>query len=137
MIFLDTNVVSETLKREPEPRVLRWLTEHDAELALSTVAIAEMAFGIARIRPDQRAARLGEGLEQWRRRLAGRIFAFNEAAALHYGEIMGAATHRGRPLSMADGMIAAIAWTHRAPLATRNLTDFREIGIALVDPWKN
>lgn len=54
MIFLDTNVVSETLRRSPEPAVIAWLVKHDAELALSAVAIAEIAFGIAKIRPDQR-----------------------------------------------------------------------------------
>ncbi len=72
MIFLDTHVVSETLKRAPEPTVLRWLEKHDAELALSTVVIAELAFGISKIRPDERAQRLADGLEAWRSRFAGR-----------------------------------------------------------------
>lgn len=136
MIFLDTNVVSETLKRAPEPAVLRWLEKHDAELALSTVVIAELAFGIAKIRPDERAQRLSDGLDAWRSRFAGRIFAFTEEAALSYGELMGEAARSGRPMSAPDGMIAAIARTHSAPLATRNVADFRETGVVLVDPWQ-
>ena len=61
MIFLDTNVISETLRKTPNPAVIAWLVRNDAELALPTVTIAEIAFGIGKIRPDQRAA-LGAGL---------------------------------------------------------------------------
>jgi predicted nucleic acid-binding protein len=68
LIFLDTNVVLETLRTTPDPAVIAWLVRHDAELALPTVAIAEIAFGIAKVRPDQRAARLEQGLADWRHR---------------------------------------------------------------------
>ena len=136
MIFLDTNFVSATLKRSPEPSVLRWLEKHDAELALSTVDIAELAFGIRKFRPDERAQRLADGLEAWRSRFAGRIFSFTEEAALSYGELMGEAVRASRPMSAPHGMIVAIARIHAAPLATRNVVDFRETGVALVDPWR-
>ena len=82
MIFLDTNVISETLRKAPNPAVIAWLVRNDAELALPTVTIAEIAFGIGKIRPDQRAARLDQGLAAWRHRFANRIFPFTEAAAL-------------------------------------------------------
>lgn len=52
------NVLSETLRKSPDAAVLAWLTQNDAELALPTVTIAEIAFGIRKIHPDQRAARL-------------------------------------------------------------------------------
>lgn len=137
MIFLDTNVVSETLRLQPDSQVLQWLERHDAELALGTVVIAEMAFGISKIRPDERAARLAAGLDAWRQRFAGRVYAFTEEAALAYGEIMGQAARSGRPMSAQDGMIAAIALVHDAPLATRNTDDFVIAGIALLDPWRS
>lgn len=137
MIFLDTNVVSETLRLQPATRVLQWLERHDAELALATVVIAELAFGIAKIRPDERAQRLSAGLDAWRQRFAGRVFAFTEEAALAYGEIMGYAARSGQPMSAQDGMIAAIARIHEAPLATRNGRDFSGAGISLLDPWKD
>lgn len=136
MIFLDTNVVSETFRREPSEAVLAWLARYDAELALSTVVIAEIAFGIYKIRPEQRALRLEQRLLEWRYRFAGRIFGLTEEAALTYGEIMGAATQQGRLMSAPDGMIAAIAKVNGGRLATRNLADFKTTGVKLIVPWE-
>ncbi len=116
--------------------MLDWLVRHDAELALPTVTIAEIAYGIRRIRPDQRANRLEEGLAAWRRRFAGRIFRFTEEAALAYGDIMGDAGRQGRPMSAQDGMIAAITRVNGGRLATRNLTDFATTGLDLLSPWR-
>lgn len=136
MIFLDTNVISETLKKSPNPAVMAWLVRSDAELALPTVTIAEIAFGIQKIRPDQRAERLEQGLSDWRRRFADRIFGLTEEAALAYGEILGTATRQGRGMSAPDGMIAAIARVNGGRLATRNLSDFATTGLDLVCPWE-
>ena len=135
MIFLDTNVVSEALRKIPDGGVIAWLVRNDAELALPTVTIAEIAFGIRKIHPDQRAARLEQGLVDWRHRFADRIFAFTESAALAYGDIMSTAIRQGRPMSAPDGMIAAIARINDARLATRNLADFATTGLELVSPW--
>lgn len=135
MIFLDTNVVSETLKKAPNEAVLAWLVRYDAELALPTVTIAEIAYGIQKIRPDQRADRLEQGLQDWRRRFANRIFGLTEEAALAYGEIMGAAACQGRGMSAPDGMIAAITRVNGGRLATRNLSDFETAGLELISPW--
>ncbi|SCY89472.1 type II toxin-antitoxin system VapC family toxin [Rhizobium sp. NFACC06-2] len=134
--FLDTNVMSETLKRAPDSSVIAWLVRHDAELALPTVAVAEIAFGIQKIRPDQRADRLEEGLVCWRRRFSDRMFAFTEEAALAYGDIMGDAARQGRGMSAPDGMIAAIAWINGGRLAARNLKDFETTGLELISPWQ-
>ncbi len=137
MIFLDTNVVSETLRKSPDKGVIAWLVRHDAELALPTVTIAELAYGIAKIRPDERALRLEQGLADWRRRFADRIFGLTEEAALAYGEIMGRAARHGTSMSAPDGMIAAIATVNGGRLATGNLADFRAVEIELVSPWKS
>ena len=130
MIFVDTIVISETLRKKPDPDVVAWLVRYDAELALSTVVVPEIAFGIRKIHPEQRARRLRKGLDEWRRRFTDRIYPFTEEAALAYGELMGAATLAGRPLSAPDGMIAAIAAVHGAALATRNVgfSDHRNRG---------
>ncbi|MFO1061050.1 MAG: type II toxin-antitoxin system VapC family toxin [Dongiaceae bacterium] len=136
MILLDTNVVSETLRKAPSASVIAWLVRNDAELGLPTVTIAEIAFGIRKIHPDQRAERLERGLADWRHRFADRIFGFTEAAALAYGDIMSAAFRRGRPMTAPDGMIAAIARINGARLATRNVADFATTGLALICPWE-
>jgi hypothetical protein len=115
--------------------VTAWLVRNDAELALPTVTIAEIAFGIGKIHPDQRAARLEQGLASWRHRFADRIFPFTEGAALAYGEIMSAALRQGRPMAAPDGMIAAIARINGGRLATRNLPDFETTGLELICPW--
>jgi predicted nucleic acid-binding protein len=135
LIFLDTNVISETLRKTPNPAVIAWLVRNDAELALPTVTIAEIAFGIGKIRPDQRATRLEQGLAAWRHRFADRIFPFTEAAALAYGDVMSAALRQGRPMTAPDGMIAAIAHINGGRLATRNLPDFETTGLELICPW--
>lgn len=135
MIFLDTNVLSETLKPSPHPMVIEWLVAHDAELALPSVTIAELAYSIERVRPEQRALRLSHGLTAWLDRFRDRIFPFNKAAALVYGEIMGSCARLGRPMSVPDGMIAATARINSAALATRNVSDFRETGLVLRNPW--
>lgn len=135
MIFLDTNVVSETLKKAPDEAVIAWLVRHDAELALPTVTIAEIAYCIEKIRPDQRAVRLEQGLADWRRRFADRIFGLTESAALACGELMGAAVRQGRPMSAPDGMIAAITRVNGGRLATRNRADFATTGLDLTSPW--
>lgn len=136
MIFLDTNVVAETMKKAPDEATMSWLVRHDVELALSTVVIAEIAFGIEKIRPEERAARLEQSLSEWRRRYAGRIFGLTEDAAMAYGEIMGAAQRKGASMSVPDGMIAAIALQNGGRLATRNLGDFSSTGLELVSPWE-
>lgn len=136
MIFLDTNVISETLRKAPSEAVLSWLARYDAEIALPAVAIAEIAFGIQKIVPDQRSILLERGLNDWRRRFAGRIFALTEEAAIAYGDIMGAASRQGLSMSAPDGMIAAIARVNGGRLATRNLSDFRTTGLELISPWE-
>ncbi|CUX06992.1 putative plasmid stabilization protein [Agrobacterium fabacearum S56] len=136
MIFLDTNVISETLKKAPDSAVIAWLVRHDAELALPTVAVAEIAFGIQKIRPDQRADRLEERLASWRRRFSEKMFAFTEEAALAYGDIMGDASRQGRGMSAPDGMIAAIARINGGRLASGNLKNFETTGLELISPWQ-
>lgn len=135
MIFVDTNVISETLRKTPHAAVMNWLAVHDDSLAIPTVTIAEIAFGIAKIRPDERSLLLQRGLDAWRSRFAGRIFAFTEQAALVYGDLMGAAHQAGRALSAPDGMIAAITIVNQGRLASRNTRDFGALPVTLINPW--
>ncbi len=116
--------------------MIAWLVRYDAELALPTVTIAEIAFGIRKLLPGQRPTRLEKGLSAWRHRFADRIFGLTEEAALAYGDIMGKASRRGLAMSAPDGMIAAIVRVNGGRLATRNLTDFQTTGLELISPWE-
>ena len=123
------------MRKTPEPLVVGWLERHDAELALSTIVIGEIAFGIEKIRPEQRARRLEVDFRDLRRRYADRIFGFSEPAALACGALLGEAMRAGRPMSIPDAMIAAIAKVNAGELATRNLADFAATGLELISPW--
>lgn len=135
MIFLDTNVVAETMRVSPSESVVAWLKRNDSQIALSTVVIAEIAYGIGKIAPEQRAKRLERSLAEWRVRFADRMFALTEEAALAYGTLMGNAQRQGCTMSAPDGMIAAIALVNGGSLATRNLSDFGTTGLTLISPW--
>jgi predicted nucleic acid-binding protein len=135
LIFLDTNVVSELVKPQPDAKVIAWLTRHDLSLALSTVVLAEITYGIEKIRPDERARRLEGFPRELQRRFAGRLHHFDEPSALLYGVLMGHSRRQGRVLSTADGMIAAIALRHHGELATRNVEDFKLPNLVVHNPW--
>jgi predicted nucleic acid-binding protein len=135
LIFLDTNVVSELVKPQPDAKVIAWLTKHDLSLALSSVVLAEITYGIEKIRPDERARRLEGFPAELQRRYAGRLYSFDQESALLYGVMMGHSRRQGRVLSTADGMIAAIALRHGGELATRNLQDFVLPNLIVYNPW--
>jgi len=135
VIFLDTNVIAESMRRTPEPRVIDWLIVHDAEVAVSTVVMAEIVFGIEKIRLEERSSALWAQLLARRERFEDRIFAFDEEAALVFGRIQGRASRQGHLLAPLDAMIAAIALRHEAALATRNVRDFDVPDLRVIDPW--
>lgn len=133
--MLDTNVVSELVKSVPDSRVEHWFLLAEDECWLPTVAVAEMAFGIARLPEGARRGRLAEQLAEWRIRYAERSMAFGMTTAMIYGEVMAEAQRAGAPMSVPDGQIAAMAIEQGAQLATRNSRDFATTGLTLIDPW--
>ncbi len=137
MILLDTNVVSEVMRSAPERRVLEWLnSQESSSLYFSTISMAEIAYGISILPVGRRRAELKERFEQFvGRAFAERVVNFDIGAALIYGEVMGVRKELGRPMSVPDGQIAAIARWKGMALATRNVVDFEECGVELVNPW--
>lgn len=135
MIFLDTNVVSELVKPQPNSNVIAWLTKHDLSLALCTIVLAEITYGIEKIRPDERARRLEGFPAELQRRYQGRLYSFDQESALLYGVLMGYSRRHGRIPSTADGMIAAIAQRNQGELATRNVDDFVLPNLVVHNPW--
>jgi predicted nucleic acid-binding protein len=138
MIVIDTNVISELMRPEPDPPVLEWSRHVAATLPVTTtVSEAELRFGVLRLPSGRRRDALQAVLEQLLGGLlAGRILPFDRQAATEYASFAAARQAVGRPVPTNDAMIAAIARAHGATaIATRNLRDFEGSGVALVDPW--
>ena len=135
MILLDTNVLSELTRPRPAPQVVRWLESNEPRLALPTIALAELRYGIARLPPGGRRTSLLRFWRMTRDRFHGRIFSFDERAAEVYGDVAADAARKGRRLNVADGQIAAIALVHRMQIATRDTGDFEASGVGVVNPW--
>ena len=137
MIILDTNVLSELMRPKPSTRVVAWVAKQPAaELFTTAITEAEIFYGIELLTKGKRREALLLAAEaMFAEDLAGRIFGFDSDAARIFSKI---AAHRralGKPITHADAQIAAIAQVRSAKLATRNVADFEDCDLALVDPW--
>ena len=138
MVLLDTNVVSELLRPSPNPAVEGWVAERPAaELHFSAVGEAELRYGVAILSAGRRKDALAQAIDAiLREDFEGRILPFDSATAREYEEIASARRASGRTVAPADCQIAAIARSRNMTVATRNVRDFEDMGIEVVDPWK-
>ena len=137
MLVVDTPVVSELMRHEPNARVLNWIDGRPTrELFVTAVTEAEVRTGIAFLPDGARRRGLVEATERTFGELfAGRILPFDSEAARSYAEIAAARRAIGRPLSQADGQILAIARSRNMAVATRNVRDFEDVEVEIVNPW--
>lgn len=137
MILLDTNVVSEVMARAPSAAVLGWLDACDASsLYLSTVTIAEIGYGLQVLPGGKRRRFLEDRFDEFiELGFKHRVLAFDHDAARAYAVLMARRRAIGRPMSVPDGQIAAIARANRFAVATRNVRDFEECGLEIVNPF--
>ena len=135
--LLDTNIPSELMRPRPEPRVKNWVAAQDiGTLFLSVVSIGEFETGFATMRDADRRARLEASLERYLALLfQGSILPVTRAIAARWGKLDGIRQMAGRPLSAPDGMIAATALEHDFTVVTRNVKDFADLGVVLLNPW--
>ncbi len=138
MIVLDTNVLSELMRPEPDAAVVAWIGGQPmAGLFTTTLTQAEIFYGLALLpRGRRRDALVAAARPMFEVDLAGRVLPFDTDAALAYPDIAAGRRKGGRPISQIDAQIAAIARSRGARLATRNVSDFADCGIAVVDPWR-
>jgi toxin FitB len=137
MIVLDTNVLSEVLRANPEPRVLEWLNDQPrTSVFTTTITRGEILYGI-RVMP---AGKRRDGLWDAATKIFdvdfdGQVLSFDSAAADDFAEISAARRAAGRPIAQFDAQIAGITRSRGAQLATRNVNDFQKCGFEVINPW--
>lgn len=136
MNIVDTNVVSELMRPVPSLALATWVRSHGAtELYTTSITLAEILYGIERLRHGRRKDLLRTAANDVFSAFAEHVLAFDMPAAAEYARIVTHRKHAGLPIDGFDAQIAAVCRMHDAALATRNVKDFHDTGIHVVDPW--
>jgi toxin FitB len=137
MIILDTNVVSELSRHAPDPPVRAWANAQARKALLTTsITVMELCAGVEKLLQSRRRQELEAGID-WALNdlLGGRVIDFDRRAAFAAAEWYGYCRRVGRPRRTTDLQIAGIAICRNIPLATRDVEDFADIGVKLINPW--
>lgn len=139
MIVLDTNVISELWKIEPDANVLAWIDAQTVEtLYLSTITIAELRYGLASMPDGKRRTTFQDRLErEVLAAFAGRVLSFDLDASHSYAVLMARAKQAGKAIGKADGYIAATAAARSMIVATRDTSPFEAAGLGVINPWRS
>jgi predicted nucleic acid-binding protein len=135
--LLDTNVLSEPGRANPDPNVLAWLTGlHPLEVFLSVLTLGEIEKWVSLMPPGPRKA----ALRGWLRhdlleRFRGRVLSVDADTAVAWGELDAQGQRMGRPLPAVDGLLLATAKVHALTFATRNVRDCADRGVEVINPW--
>ncbi|MSM39550.1 MAG: PIN domain-containing protein [Geobacter sp.] len=135
--LLDTCLISELVKKEPNPAVMRWLDEQDEQkLFLSVLNVGELQKGISKLADGPKK----DELQAWVtldlvERFVGRILDIDLDTALCWGGLQGAAEQAGDKLPVMDSLIAATAVAHGLVVVTRNVKDMERCGARVCNPW--
>lgn len=136
MIIVDTNVLSEAMRGCPNATVMDWIRSRDRDsVGVTSVTVYELLTGVYRLPDGARKDRLRAGVERLLETHRSRILHYDTGSARVHARIRAERQAQGHPLGSEDGMIAAICLHHNVPLATRNVSDFRDLGLTLVNPW--
>lgn len=137
MHLLDTNVISELMRPEPDGQVTSWISRQPGgSLFTTAISEAELRYGLVLLPTGQRRTLLTQAFNQMMEEdFAGRILPFDRSAARAYADIVASRRRRGRPISQFDAQIAAIARSRDAGVVTRNDRDFSDCGLTVFNPW--
>ncbi|MEO5511206.1 MAG: type II toxin-antitoxin system VapC family toxin [Longimicrobiales bacterium] len=135
--LLDTNVLSELIKPQPDERVVRWLQSNSQmDYALSVLTFGEIEKGIAMLQPGVRRVDLAHWARtEIPRQFLGRVLSIDTTVAIAWGALAARSQSNGRPLPVIDGLILATAQISNLALVTRNTADCAERGVPVYDPW--
>jgi len=136
--LLDINCISELVRANPSPALLKWVGAADESLLyLSVLTLGEIRESIAILTPGARRTKLETWLEvELKARFAGRILAVDAAVADRWGILAAMAKQKGKALSAVDGLLAATALQFDLAIATRNVADFGIAQVQVVNPWE-
>jgi len=136
VIIVDTNVASELMRPSPAPAVQDWVRARvGRELYTTSITLAEIRYGIERLPDGRRKELLRTTAEQVFTEFEEQILPFDAAAAAQYASIVTRRDSAGLPIDGFDAQIASICRTYGAALATRNIDDFQDTEVDLIDPW--
>ncbi len=136
MIILDTNVLSALMRQTPDEIVVTWLDRQArSSIWTTSITVLEVRFGVQILTAGKRRSEVVEAFEGVLDKLGQRVLSFDVSAAEQAGDLMASRHKQGRPRDLRDTMIAAIALTQHATLATRNTVHFDDISVPLINPW--
>jgi predicted nucleic acid-binding protein len=137
VILLDTNVVSELMKPQPNGAVVSFIENQSIQtLFVPSLVVAEIHYGIRRLPSGHNRDNLTKAFTDFLEAGFGeRVLGFDIRAAEGYATVRMRREQGGRPVQVQDALIGGMALTHGATLATRNIADFEDSGVAPVDPW--
>ena len=137
MIVLDTNVLSELMRRQPSGTVIAWLDEQTEPLWTTSVTLHEICYGMERLKDERRRDSIRRTFaEAFAALIEPRVLVFDEPSARHAGVISARRERAGMPISLADCQIASIVHCNSAILATRDVRDFAHLDLRIVNPWQ-
>lgn len=136
--LLDTNCVSELVRKRPEPRVIEWMDAVDERLLyLSVLTLGEIRKGVAALPQNSRRSQLETWLEvDLHARFSGRILSIDAPIADRWGLLTAEAKRKGRQISSVDGLLAATAMHHNLTIVSRNIDDFTSTPAIVLNPWE-
>lgn len=132
--LVDANVLSETTKPLPNANVVRWLREHERELAVNPIILGEIEYGILVLPAGRRRARLEEWFALAVQRI--KVLDMDRATASEWARLLARLKKKGRAMPIKDSLIAATALAHGIGVATRNVRDFRHAGVTAENPFE-
>jgi predicted nucleic acid-binding protein len=135
--LLDTCVLSEFTRRQPNPRVIEWLDSIDEDrLHISVLTIGEIQRGIERLAPSRRKSDLFVWMNEYLiKRFANRLVNIDAPTMFLWGSLTARLEALGHRLSSMDSLIAASALQNNLIVVTRNVTDFSPTGVQVINPW--